>query len=259
MNTALSGSLPGSLHPTKAISFEDFRRLAIDPSLSEYERIGFPDDFRSGRDDEIFADIRYKLPALEETGRTILDIGPGCSRLPRILIDLCEENSHRLLMIDSEEMLEQLPERPFLTKVTGMFPDCPELLATLKGRTDLILCYSVLQCIMADMSVFRFLDLSLSLLAPGGRMLIGDVPNASKRRRFFASETGIRFHQAYTGTDDLPDVAFNRLGDTGAIDDAVVSAVLQRARLAGFDAYVMPQGPGLPMSNRREDILIVRP
>jgi hypothetical protein len=39
----------------------------------------------------------------------------------------------------------------------------------------------------------------------------------------------------------------------------VVFAVLQRARAAGFHAYVLPQPAHLPLANRREDILIVRP
>ena len=43
------------------------------------------------------------------------------------------------------------------------------------------------------------------------------------------------------------------------IDDAVVFSILGRARAAGFDAYVVPQAPDLPMANRREDILIMSP
>ena len=89
-------------------------------------------------------------------------------------------------------------------------------------------------------------------------MLIGDIPNVSKRKRFFASDTGIKFHQAFMNTDDLPIVRFNQI-EHDQIDDAVVMALLQRARAQGFDAYILPQGPSLPMSNRREDILIIRP
>ena len=59
-------------------------------------------------------------------------------------------------------------------------------------------------------------------------------------------------------TDEPPDVRFNNL-EPGVIDDSVVAAVLSRARLQGYDAYVMPQSPDLPMANRREDILIIRP
>jgi hypothetical protein len=32
-----------------------------------------------------------------------------------------------------------------------------------------------------------------------------------------------------------------------------------RCRAAGFDAYIVPQRDGLPMSNRREDIFVTRP
>jgi hypothetical protein len=45
--------------------------------------------------------------------------------------------------------------------------------------------------------------------------------------------------------------------EAGKIDDAVIVSLLLRCRLAGFDAYVLPQGPDLPMANRREDVLIV--
>jgi hypothetical protein len=34
---------------------------------------------------------------------------------------------------------------------------------------------------------------------------------------------------------------------------------MMRARNQGFEAYLLPQGDGLPMANRREDILITKP
>ena len=106
--------------------------------------------------------------------------------------------------------------------------------------------------------MYDFVDACLSLLAPGGQLLIGDIPNVSKRKRFFASAAGVRCHQQYTGTDEVPAVMFNTL-ERSKIDDAVVLAILGRARAAGFDAYVLPQAAELPMANRREDVLIVRP
>jgi hypothetical protein len=59
-------------------------------------------------------------------------------------------------------------------------------------------------------------------------------------------------------TIEQPDVVYNKI-EHDLIDDAVVFALLQRARAQGFDAYVVPQTPDLPMANRREDILITRP
>ena len=41
--------------------FEDFKQLASDASLSKYEKIGFPDSYRAGKEEAIFTDIISKL------------------------------------------------------------------------------------------------------------------------------------------------------------------------------------------------------
>ena len=58
-----------------------------------------------------------------------------------------------------------------------------------------------------------------------------------ERKRFFASETGVRFHQEFMNTSEEPDVEFNVL-EPGAFDDAIVLAIVSRCRAAGFDAYL---------------------
>ena len=89
-------------------------------------------------------------------------------------------------------------------------------------------------------------------------MFLGDIPNITMRKRFFAGNEGIRTHQAYTGRDELPTVQFNQL-EPARIDDSVVMAILARARAEGYHAWVVPQSDDLPMANRREDILIRKP
>ncbi|WP_044529307.1 class I SAM-dependent methyltransferase [Herbaspirillum sp. B65] len=247
-----------SKNPFANIGFEDFRRLAADQNLTKYERIGFPNSYREGYEPAIFADICSKVLHLSAQDKKVLDIGPGCSDLPLMLIELCERQRHALTLVDNQEMLDLLPNTSTTRKVAALYPNCPELIELDKGSFDVILCYSVLHYVLVDTAFFRFLDTSLSLLAPGGQMLIGDIPNISKRKRFFASETGIRFHQEFMKTNDLPVVHFNQV-EHDQIDDAVVMAIVQRARAQGFDAYVLPQHPSLPMANRREDILIHRP
>lgn len=175
-----------------------------------------------------------------------------------MLIQLSRDKAHNLWLIDSEEMLAQLPEGPGINKIAAMYPYCPEFLSEHQGNIDVILCYSVVHYIFAEAGFFKFLDESLALLSPEGQLLIGDIPNVSKRKRFFASDTGRRFHREYMGTDEDPVVEFNTI-ERDKLDDSVIFAVLQRARQAGFDAYVLPQNPRLPMANRREDILISRP
>jgi SAM-dependent methyltransferase len=240
------------------LGFDDFRKMAGDSSLSRYEKIGFPDEYRKGKEHLIFDDIKEKVPALNQNNKVVLDIGPGCSDLAHYLIDHSKAHGHKLVLVDSEEMLNLLPDADSIRKEAVYYPNCPELLDELQGKVDVIICYSVFHYIFEESNAWDFLDRSLSLLAPGGRFLIGDVPNISKRKRFFASETGIQHHKTVMKTNDAPVVKFNQV-DVDSIDDSVVMALMMRARLAGFDAYLVPQNDELPMANRREDVLIIRP
>ncbi len=240
------------------LSFDDFRRMALDSSLSHHEKVGFPNSYREGKEETIFDDIKSKLTSLNGRARTVLDIGPGCSNLPLMLIDLCRQQGHSLVLVDSEEMLSQLPDEPFVKKIPGYYPLCPGLPNAFGGKVDVILTYSVLHYVFTESNVWDFLDQSLALLSHGGEMLIGDVPNISKRKRFFSSPAGVMFHQEFTQTQDVPEIVFNQI-ERRQIDDSVIFSLLLRAREQGFDAYVLPQPDSLPMANRREDILIRRP
>jgi hypothetical protein len=241
----------------KELSFDKFKKMASDSSLSRYEKIGFPDEYRLGKEPLIYEDILRKLPRLFENSINVLDIGPGCSDLPRMFIDNAKNRDQRIIMVDSEEMLSLLPDCDHLTKIAAMYPDCPGLFERYTGAIDVIIVYSVLQYIFAELSVFDFLDKTLSLLSNGGAVLLGDIPNISKRKRFFSSETGLKFHEKFMGDKNYPELKYNILEEK-QIDDSVVFALLMRARAQGFDSYILPQGIDLPMSNRREDILITR-
>jgi hypothetical protein len=240
------------------LTYEDFRKLALDPALSCYEKIGFPNCYREGKEEAIFNDICRKVTVLSDAHKTVLDIGPGCSHLAHLLIARCQQQGHTLLLVDSAEMLGQLPDRPFIKKIPGCFPRCAELLAAHAGRVDAVITYSVSHYAFVDCSIFEFVDRAMMLLAPGGELLIGDIPNVSKRKRFFSSPAGVQFHQNFVGRIEQPAVQFNQ-PEPGKIDDAVVLALLSRARLAGFDSYLLPQAADLPLSNRREDLLIRKP
>lgn len=225
-------------------TFEDFKKRANDPNLSMYE-------------DKIFKDILAKLPEINENNKLILDIGCGCSEIPFMLIDQCEKQNHQLILIDSEDMLSYLPDKSFITKVSSKFPDCRDFLEKFNGKTDAILTYSILHHIILDSNLFNFIDKALGLLSDKGKMLIGDIPNISKRKRFFASDAGIKCHQEFTGTDKVPEVEFLKI-ENDRIDDSIVMAILQRYRNFGFETYLLPQADNLPMASRREDGLIVK-
>ena len=241
------------------ITYESFRRRASDPSLSIHEKIGFPDAYREGKEELIFDDIVSKLTRLSLRQQVVADLGAGCGPLARLVMARCAERGHRLFQVDSPEMLALLPDAPSVVRVPGRFPDdCETLLDDLRGSAHCILAYGVLPSVFVESNVFEFVDRALELLAEGGQLLLGDLANISKRKRFFASEAGVRFHQEFMGTSERPEVGFNML-EPGAFDDAVVLAIISRCRSAGFDAYVVPQSDGLPFANRREDILVTRP
>lgn len=241
------------------IGFEDFKAMATDRELSCYEAIGFPNEYRAGYEEKIFSDITTKLSLLNCKHKNILDIGPGCSDLPEMLIDLCQSQEHILYLIDSEEMLSKLQDKPFIKKIPARYPiDCQSFICDHSNKIDVILTYSVFHYIFVEGNIYDFLDQSLSMLADGGQMLIGDIPNISKRKRFFNSRNGIQFHQNFTGTQEVPIIEYNKL-ENGNIDDGVLFGVLTRCRMSGFDAYLVPQPSDLPMANRREDILISKP
>lgn len=241
-----------------ARTYQCFRALAKDESLTPNERCGFPEAYRAGKSEIIFSDIAGKLAAFGDPRSAILDIGPGCSDLGHYIVETTAARGQSLTVIDCPEMLELLPSRAHLTKVEGPFPDCLDQLSQPLGPFDAILAYSVVQMLFAESNLFGFVDAAACLLKPQGQLLIGDIPNATMRKRLLVSEAGKIYHKIHYGHLPEPKVVFNELSP-GEIDDGVVLGLLFRMRAAGFHAFVVPQSPGLPMANRREDILIVRP
>ena len=238
--------------------FDAFKPLANNDSLSKYEKIGFPDSYRAGKEEAIFNDIISKLKIKNEAGQILLDIGPGCSDLPILLHNHAVANGCKIVLVDAQEMLNLLPENKQVEKYPGRFPDeVPELLSTYENSVDYIVTYSTLICVFYDGCIYKFIDAAVSLLKPGGRLLIGDIPNVSKRKRFFSSEAGKQFHKQFMNTDQDPAVELGKF-EPGQIDDGIIMGILQRYRGFGFDTYLRQQNEILPFANRREDILIVK-
>jgi SAM-dependent methyltransferase len=143
--------------------------------------------------------------------------------------------------------------------ISGGFPE-----TRISERFDCVLVYSVLHYLPDMASIMNFVDAATELLRPGGRLLLGDIPNKDKMARFKASEAGRAFDREWQLQADAeriqgdPLAVFNDVAMIGALDDEGVLAVLRRCRAKGLNAFVLPQPPGLPFGHTREDILIVR-
>lgn len=238
----------------KELTFDDFKKMAANPSLSGSEKIGFPDSYRKGYSKAILEDIYTKLPIDKTQNKVIIDIGSGCDELTFELIDICKKNNHTLVLIDSDEMLANIPDSKSVVKIGGKFPFSNNELKDYIGKTDYVLCYSVLFYVFANDNLYLFLHEALNLLKANGKFLIGDIPNIDKRDRFLESEEGKKFLQN-SGQVKGSTAHDNR---DQKMDDSIVLAIVARLRRFGCEAYVVPQNDNLPMSNRREDILVVK-
>lgn len=240
------------------MTYEIFKEFAKDEMLSKYEKIGFPDNYRKGFEVDIFKNISEVLK-LEREGINICDIGCGCSDLPNLIISNAIKRNQKLFLIDSKEMLDQIDYRFIndnIIRLPGRFPNEINI-SEFEERIDAIIIYSVLQHIILEYNPFYVLDKAVKMLKEGGRLLIGDIPNISKRNRFFASEEGLKYHQNFTKTKTKPEYKFNVLYED-KIDDSLIFSILMRYRYAGYETYLLEQPNNLPLSNRREDILIVK-
>ncbi|REL26042.1 class I SAM-dependent methyltransferase [Thalassotalea euphylliae] len=235
--------------------FEYYKKQAMTAGLSDTERVG---RYASQQDDEthIFDDVVSKLPALTQQKTTIIDIGCGCSDPVKRLIANANAYQQQLVLVDSEEMLARLPEQNNITKVACQFPD-RAFVEQYQGKADAIIVYSVFQYPFLQHNFISFTDNLVALLAPLGHLLIADLPNLTKKKRFLSSQSGIEFHQQWTGDNSKPDVNWNQLEAQG-LDDSVITMLLLRYRQMGFETYLLPQQSGLPFSHTREDLLIVR-
>jgi SAM-dependent methyltransferase len=250
---------PAPFDRFSGLDFAAFQRMAGDDSLSRHERSGFPDSLREGAELAILDDIEAKLPALRDArGKVVVDIGCGATPLTDELVQRCRARGHELTLVDGPGVLASHSDVPDVHLRPGRFPGSPFLLEDMVGRCDVVVGYSVLQIAFVEASVHAFVDAALTLLAPGGRLLLGDLPNASMRRRFLHSDAGRSFHREYVGGEGEPPVAWPHL-PLGELDDGILFGLMGRARDAGYHAWLVPQTAGLPMANRREDLLCERP
>jgi len=217
---------------------------------------------------DICADIEGKLGML--AGQRILEIGCGYGELTQYMLELYKKYQHSVVMLDIEPVINSIKENfsPYLNEkielIDGIFPYESNLKETHKNSFDYIIAYSVIH--YTD-NPKAFILNSLDYLAPGGKLLIADLPNENKRGRFLATEFGRKFEAEWKGInlDEIPKYSDHKayqesgLHNTPQICDAFIFEVFQELRDSGFDVFLLPQNNKLPYHYTREDLLIVRP
>lgn len=230
-------------------TFENFGRRA---------RLGISSTEMSGRypshefaEREIVRDVMAKLDIRSDD--SVLDIGCGVGLLAGPLSFIASS----VTGVDHAEVIEVLRKRcPGVEALSGDFGE-----VNLGDRKySKILIYNVAQALPDKQSVASFLKKALDHLHPGGRLLVGDMPNIDKKRRFQSTRFGVEFEKMWASrngssstfvTDDL-------LPEDRRIEftDEVVASIFLQVRSWGYDVFVLPQPEHLPWGFTREDLLI---
>jgi hypothetical protein len=71
------------------LTFASFRERAVDRTLSDSEKIGFPGPLRAAAEARIAATIAPHREFGRGPGLSVIDIGSGCRALARCLIGRC--------------------------------------------------------------------------------------------------------------------------------------------------------------------------
>ncbi len=241
-------------------SFDTYGELAekIDSLILISGRNMFHDDVVPA----IIDDVKAKL-CLDRSHR-LLEIGCNVGLLLSPLAAEVREAvgvDHPSLVAKYREL--GAPEN--VTLVSGCWPD-----VEVDGGFDRILVCSVLHGIPGKETALGFIDGCVDVLKPGGLLLLADLPNEDMRRRYLESRSGSRIAEDYDsehkrsrsldaeGRYVTRDRIFSQAHEEIFLDDAFCLELLNDMRRRGFDAFVLPQSPGLPFCFSREDILISR-
>lgn len=203
------------------------------------------------------------LPKLQlEPQHEVLEIGCGTGMLLIPMSFLVA----RVVGLDHPKVVEELAGRlpgNDITLVGGAFPD-----TTVEGKFDRVVTYSVIQCLPSFEDAKVFARAAAGYLKPGGRLLIGDVASADKKKRFAASDFGKQFEQdwarlrAESGELKEAELEAQKIlassSVLGGMTDAQIMELILDLRGEGYEAYLLPQDPELPFGRTREDILVIK-
>lgn len=204
---------------------------------------------------QILVDVLTKLEINPDNRLLEIGCGPGQILIP--ISFLVSEATG----IDHQEVCSVLNKRfrsDNLNFMSGNFMDID-----FGGRTyDRILCYSVLSTLPRE-EVSDFVGKAISLLEPGGKMLVGDLANKDMKLRFTQSQSGKVFEKSWNdenlSASSVDATALKHDTDRVVVTDDTVLELAALARRIGCHSYILPQPRNLPWGNSREDLLVVKP
>ena len=160
--------------------------------------------------------------------------------------------------IDHKDLLRtlksRLPKEKNITLIPGNFLD-----VKVSGSFSRILIYSVIHYLKDEAELEKFIRKAVAVLRPGGKILIGDIPNMDRKRRFLRTTEGKKFDAHWRTL--VKNNMGNNIGLIGAhfeIGDDVIARLLRLFKKLRLHAQVLRQPKTHAFSHTREDILAER-
>lgn len=212
--------------------------------------------FQEGAMKLVVGDIVEKLQ-LAPTDE-LLDIGCNCGDLTIPLSFFCRH----ITGVDGDKTIERLNDRIVginnINTISGNFMN-----VDIEKKFDCVLIYSVLMYLESYEEKLQFILKALDCLKPGGRMLVGDIANSSRKERFGKTNRGKQVDFEYrenmkllTDEDILSHEDSNEMSNLWILDDVSLMKLLLDLRNAGYESFLLPQKNELPFGYTRDDILI---
>ena len=187
----------------------------------------------------------------------LIDIGCGSGSITMHI----SKKVNTVTAVDFPKILDALKARSKKKKIkninyiSGNFVNLK-----IQKKFNKILVYSVIHY-MRDLNQLKILIRKmLKITLPNGKILLGEVPNISKKKRFLNSKIGKKIDQSFKVDVERLNKKYPKSMNLNnkfiSIDDKDLSSIIFYCNKLGADAYILPIENGLPFCNTRVNILI---
>lgn len=231
------------------ISFDNYGRLAA--SDHSFTVVAGRYTGQQAAEEKIPGDVSGKLDLKPDD--TLLEIGCGTGNILLPLFSLVQAATG----IDHPAIIKRMGQRHNEDEIKGIPGNFLDL--KIDSLFDKILIYSVLHNLSDEREVTSFIDKALGLLKPGGKMLVGDIPNQDLKERFLSSPEGKKFIEQWQikmQSVPAPDLDIADDPQTVAFDDAFMRRLIADIEGEKFNCTILGQPSDLPFGHTRHDLLI---
>lgn len=187
----------------------------------------------------------------------LIDIGCGSGSITMHI----SKKVNTVTAVDFPKILDALKARSTKKKIKNInYISGNFLNLKIQKKFNKILVYSVIHY-MRDLNQLKILIRKmLKITLPNGKILLGEVPNISKKKRFLNSKIGKKIDQSFKVDVERLNKKYPKSMNLNnkfiSIDDKDLSSIIFYCNKLGADAYILPIENGLPFCNTRVNILI---